>query len=88
MGAFGSCLVAIPMKRKHHGRVIDTTVRLTTTPMKAWEAWADPEQIANWFVDRASGEAKAGSTMKWFFDAFHYELDVPIIEAEPAPWIA
>ncbi len=71
------------MTRKHHGRVIDTSVRLNTTPMKAWEAWADPQQIANWFVDRASGEAKPGGTMKWFFDAFNYALDIPIVEAEP-----
>lgn len=71
------------MTRTHLGRVIDTSIRLHTTPMKAWEAWADPQQIANWFVDRASGEAKAGATMKWFFDAFGYELPVPIIEAEP-----
>jgi uncharacterized protein YndB with AHSA1/START domain len=71
------------MKRKHLGRVIDTSIRLKTTPMQAWEAWADPQQIANWFVDRASGDAKPGNTMKWFFDAFHYALDVPIVEAEP-----
>ena len=24
---------------------------------RLWEAWADPQQIANWFVDRAEGEA-------------------------------
>jgi uncharacterized protein YndB with AHSA1/START domain len=71
------------MKRKHHGRIIDTSIRLKTTPMKAWEAWADPRQIANWFVDRAEGEARAGSTMRWFFEAFNYALDVPVIEAQP-----
>jgi uncharacterized protein YndB with AHSA1/START domain len=71
------------MKRKHHGRVIDTSIKLKTSPMKAWEAWADPQQIANWFVDRADGDAKAGSTMKWFFEAFNYELPVPVLEAEP-----
>jgi uncharacterized protein YndB with AHSA1/START domain len=71
------------MKRQHHGRIIETSVRLRTSPQKAWEAWADPQQIANWFVDRASGEAKAGATMKWFFDTFGYALDVPIAEAEP-----
>jgi uncharacterized protein YndB with AHSA1/START domain len=71
------------MKRKHHGRVIDTSVRLKTSPLQAWEAWADPQQIANWFVDRAEGKAEAGGTMKWFFDTFNYALDVPIVEAEP-----
>ena len=71
------------MIRKHHGRVIQTSVRMKTTPMKAWEAWADPQKIANWFVDRAEGEATPGSTMKWFFDSFGYAMDVPIAEAVP-----
>ena len=69
--------------RKHHGRIIDTSIRIKTSPQQVWEAWADPQQIANWFVDRAEGQAKAGSTMKWFFEAFNYALDVPIVEAEP-----
>lgn len=71
------------MKRQHHGRTIDTSVTLKATPQKAWEAWADPQQIANWFVDRAEGEARPGGTMKWFFDAFGYAMDIPIVEAEP-----
>jgi uncharacterized protein YndB with AHSA1/START domain len=71
------------MTRKHHGRVIKTSIPLDSSPMKAWEAWADPQQIANWFVDRAEGKAEAGATMKWFFEAFNYALDVPIVEAEP-----
>jgi uncharacterized protein YndB with AHSA1/START domain len=71
------------MNRKRHGRVIQTAIRMKTTPMKAWEAWADPQKIANWFVDRAEGAATPGSTMKWFFDSFGYAMDVPIAEAEP-----
>lgn len=69
--------------RALHGRVVRTSVRMNTTPMRAWEAWADPQQIANWFVDRASGEATPGGTMKWFFDTFGYAMDVPIVAAEP-----
>jgi uncharacterized protein YndB with AHSA1/START domain len=69
--------------RKHHGRIIDTSIRIKTTPMRAWQAWADPQHIANWFVDRAEGVAKPGGTMKWFFDTFGYAMDVPIVEAEP-----
>ncbi len=71
------------MTRTHHGRIIETSVRIRTSPQKAWEAWADPQQIANWFVDRAEGQAKAGSTMKWFFDTLNYQIPVPIIEAVP-----
>lgn len=71
------------MTRKHHGRIIETSIQIKATPQQAWSAWADPRQIANWFVDRAEGEAKAGGTMKWFFDAFNYQLEIPIVEAEP-----
>jgi uncharacterized protein YndB with AHSA1/START domain len=71
------------MTRKHHGRIIDTMIRMKTTPMRAWQAWTDPQHVANWFVDRAEGEAAPGGTMKWFFDTFGYAMDVPIVEAEP-----
>ena len=70
-------------QRTHHGRIIDTSVRIQTTPQRAWAAWADPEQIANWFVDRAEGVAAPGEVMTWFFDTFNYRLPVPIVEAEP-----
>ena len=69
--------------RIHQGRVIETSIRMKTSAMRAWLAWADPEHIANWFVDRAAGEAKPGTTMTWFFDTFGYKLDVPIVEAAP-----
>ena len=69
--------------RKHHGRLIDTSVRIDTTARRAWEAWADPEKIANWFVDRAEGVAKPGEVMTWMFDTFNYKMPVPIVEAEP-----
>jgi uncharacterized protein YndB with AHSA1/START domain len=69
--------------RPHHGRVIDTAIRVDTTPERAWEAWADPQQIANWFVDRAEGTAAPGEVMTWFFDTFNYRLPIPIVEAEP-----
>ena len=48
-----------------------------------WAAWADPQQIANWFVDRAEGEGRAGNTVKWFFDTFGYVMDIPVVESEP-----
>lgn len=69
--------------RKHHGRVIETDVRIDATPMRVWQAWADPTHIANWFVDRAEGVAAPGEVMKWIFEAFNLELPVPIVEAEP-----
>ena len=75
--------MSVKAARAHHGRVIDTEVRIKTTPEQAWQAWSDPQQIANWFVDRAEGVAKPGEVMTWMFDTFNYTMPVPIIEAEP-----
>lgn len=69
--------------RKRHGRTIEAETRITTTPARAWAAWAEPEQIANWFVDRAEGRAAPGEVMTWMFDAFNYRQPVPIQEATP-----
>jgi uncharacterized protein YndB with AHSA1/START domain len=71
------------MTRKHHGRSITQTIRIKSTPERVWKAWADPQDIANWFVDRAEGEGRAGSTMRWFFDTFGYVMDIPVVESEP-----
>lgn len=68
--------------RTHHGRIIDTTIRIKSTPMRVWQAWTDPQQIANWFVDRAEGDATPGTSVKWFFDTFGYAMDVPVVESE------
>jgi uncharacterized protein YndB with AHSA1/START domain len=68
---------------EHKGRVLRTEIKTSATPEQAWEAWADPEKIAQWFVDRATGEAKPGGTMTWFFDKFGYVLPYKIVEAVP-----
>jgi uncharacterized protein YndB with AHSA1/START domain len=72
-----------PEQFEHKGRVIRAEIETSATPQQAWEAWADPERIAQWFVDRASGEAKAGGTMTWFFDEFGYVLPYRVVGAEP-----
>ncbi len=68
---------------EHKGRILRTEIKTSATPEQAWEAWADPEKIAQWFVDRATGEAKPGETMTWFFDKFGYVLPYKIVEAVP-----
>jgi uncharacterized protein YndB with AHSA1/START domain len=68
----------------HKGRMIRAEIETSATPLQAWEAWADPEKIAQWFTDRASGgEAKPGGTMAWFFDKFGYALPYTVLDAEP-----
>jgi uncharacterized protein YndB with AHSA1/START domain len=72
---------------EHKGRMIRAEVNASATPEQAWEAWADPEKIAQWFVDRATGEAKRGGTMTWFFDKFGYVLPYEILDAVPGELI-
>ena len=70
-------------KRTHVGRTIRKEIEIDATPDEVFRAWADPKRIAQWFVDRAEGEAKTGSVMKWIFDTFGHEQLVPILKAEP-----
>ncbi len=70
-------------KFDHQGRTIRAEIETSATPQQAWEAWADPEKIAQWFTDRANGEAQAGATMTWFFDKFGYALPYQVVDAEP-----
>jgi uncharacterized protein YndB with AHSA1/START domain len=67
----------------HKGRIIRDEIQTTATPQQAWEAWADPAKISQWFVDRASGEAKPGAIMTWFFDYFGYVLPYKVLDAVP-----
>jgi uncharacterized protein YndB with AHSA1/START domain len=69
-------------KFEHKGRVIRAEISTNATPEQAWEAWADPKKIAQWFVDRASGEAKPGGVMTWFFDDFGFKLPYQVLEAK------
>lgn len=67
----------------HRGRMLRAEMRTKASPEQAWEAWADPEKIAQWFVDRASGKAKPGNVVTWFFDDFGFQLPYKVLEAEP-----
>ena len=39
-------------KLEHHGRRMTLSVRTSASPQQVYAAWADPERIAHWFVDR------------------------------------
>lgn len=67
----------------HKGRMLQADIRTKVTPEQVWEAWADPQKIAQWFVDRAQGEAKAGNVVTWFFDDFGFQLPYKVLKAEP-----
>lgn len=48
--------------QKPKGRVIRARMETRASADAVWRAWADPEEIAHWFVDRAEGVAQEGRT--------------------------
>lgn len=70
-------------EEKPKERVIRVEMRTSATPDEVWQAWADPESIAHWFVDRAQGAPEAGGTVTWFFDKFGYRIPYEVVAADP-----
>jgi uncharacterized protein YndB with AHSA1/START domain len=70
-------------KYEHKGRIIRAEMHTSATPQQAWEAWAHAEKIASWFVDRATGDGKPGTTMTWFFDSFGFAQPLQVVDAVP-----
>jgi uncharacterized protein YndB with AHSA1/START domain len=67
----------------HKGRIIRAEIRTSASPQQVWEAWADPEKIASWFVDRATGGGKVGEVMTWFFDDFGLAQPLNVADSVP-----
>ena len=64
-------------------RTISCEMRTTASPAQAFAAWAEPERIAHWFVDRAFGDVRPGGVMTWVFEKFGYEIPYPVLEVTP-----
>ena len=65
------------------GRSIICELRTSAPREHAWAAWADPEKLSHWFVDRAYGDVRPGGVMTWVFEQFKYEIPYPVLEASP-----
>jgi uncharacterized protein YndB with AHSA1/START domain len=68
---------------EHAGRIMRVEMHTTATPEQVYEAWADAEEIAHWFPDKAEGTLEPGSTITWIFDKFHYQIPYQVLQAEP-----
>jgi uncharacterized protein YndB with AHSA1/START domain len=68
---------------QHSGRIIRAEMRTSASPDQVYEAWADPEKIAHWFVDKAEGRAELGATITWIFEKFNYKIPYEVLRAEP-----
>ncbi|HUF77813.1 MAG TPA: SRPBCC domain-containing protein [Thermoanaerobaculia bacterium] len=77
-----------PTRRRHHGRAVTKKVRIDAPPQAIWEAWAKPQEIARWFVDRAEGEMAEGATVTWIFERFGYRLPIEVYDSVPGEYLA
>jgi uncharacterized protein YndB with AHSA1/START domain len=64
-------------------RLIRDELRTSASPADVYAAWADPERLAQWFVDAARGSAEPGGTMTWVWEAFGMEVTYEVVDAEP-----
>ena len=77
-----------PTQRRHQGRAVEKEIRIDASPEAVWDAWAKPEEIARWFVDRAEGTMAAGTTVTWIFEQFGYRLPIEVYDAVPGEYLA
>ncbi len=77
-----------PPRREHVGRTIRAEIAIRATPEQVWDAWAEPDHIARWFVDRAEGSMAKDAVVTWMFDAFQYRIPVQVFEAKRPSFLA
>jgi uncharacterized protein YndB with AHSA1/START domain len=70
-------------EREHQGRAIRKEIVIHAPADAVYDAWVLPEKIAQWFVDRAENEMRAGETVKWRFDFFGMDFPIAVYETEP-----
>jgi uncharacterized protein YndB with AHSA1/START domain len=66
----------------HDGRVVRAEILTTASAEQAWQAWADPARLSEWFTDRAKGRAAAGGTVTWYFDRFRSQFPYDVMVAD------
>lgn len=74
--------------RQHRGPRIDRSIRIDVAPELVYEAWADPQKIAQWFVDSAEGRAEEGHVVQWRFESMDFTLPVPVVASQPPHLLA
>ncbi|MFW6079596.1 MAG: SRPBCC family protein, partial [Gemmatimonadota bacterium] len=64
------------------GPRVEREVRTPADPERVWEAWADPDLIAGWFVERAVNRAEEGGRVTWAWDRFGVEVEQEVLVAD------
>lgn len=62
---------------------VDVSRRLPATRHAVWEAWADPQRLAGWFVDEADARLDAADRVRWTWTEFELTVVYDVVDVEP-----
>lgn len=61
---------------------IEAEVQIDAPAHAVWEAWADPERVASWYVDRAEGRIGQSPKVEWTWGQMGMAVEYEVVEAE------
>lgn len=61
---------------------IEAEVRIGAPAHAVWEAWADPERVASWYVDQAQGRIGQTPSVKWTWGQLAMAVEYEVVEVE------
>lgn len=62
---------------------IEAEVEIEAPPEVVWEAWADPNRLAGWYVDDALGRIGQADQVTWIWGQMGMEIEYDVVELEP-----
>lgn len=62
---------------------IEADIRVAAPVEAVWEAWADPERLASWYVDRAEGRIGQDDRVTWVWGQMGMNVEYEVVEHEP-----
>ncbi len=62
---------------------IEADIRVSAPVEAVWEAWADPERLASWYVDRAEGRIGQDDRVTWVWGQMGMSVEYQVVEHEP-----
>ncbi len=68
---------------KHAKRVTSQSLEVGCPPHRAWQAWAEPARVVEWFCDKASGGCLPGDEVAWRFNGFQDAMQVRVERSWP-----
>ena len=62
---------------------IEAEITIEAPTEAVWEAWADPERLASWYVDQAEGRIGRDREVTWTWGQLGMAIEYDVVEVEP-----